>query len=346
MAKGMNEITREMSGMRAEEDGKSNISIMIRKIAIAAAATVIAATLGAAAQEKTPAIYPDGTYMFAERDTCELFMDVYNPAEGSETSIGGKEKPTVIFVFGGGFISGTRNDPWLTPWYKEMTDNGYRIIAIDYRLGLKGADKVGIGQVDILDKAIHLAVEDLYSATEFIIENAETLGVEPDNMVISGSSAGAITVLQADYELSNGSSYAASLPEGFRYAGVMSFSGGILSRKGKLKYREAPAPTLMLHGTDDKLVNYRQIKFFNLGFFGSDKIAERFARFGYNYNILRYLDCGHEIAAAMDVSTAYQFKFLEDNVMKGLDYIVDMTVDDPSIIRNGSQSRKELYGGR
>ncbi len=314
---------------------------------IISAAGALAITFAAAAENpEEKAILPDATYMFAKRDTCELFMDVYDPAEGSVTEIDGKKKPAIIFMFGGGFITGRRDEPFYTKWYRQMTDNGYRIIAIDYRLGLKGADKVGIGQVDILDKAIHLAVEDLYSATEFIIENAETLGVEPDNMVISGSSAGAITVLQADYELSNGSSYAASLPEGFRYAGVMSFSGGILSRKGKLKYREAPAPTLMLHGTDDKLVNYRQIKFFNLGFFGSDKIAERFARFGYNYNILRYLDCGHEIAAAMDASTAYQFKFLEDNVMKGLDYIVDMTVDDPSIIRNGSQSRKELYGGR
>ena len=317
---------------------------MIRKIAIAAAATVIAATLGAAAQEKTPAIYPDGTYMFAERDTCELFMDVYDPAEGSETSIGSKEKPTVIFVFGGGFISGTRNDPWLTPWYKEMTDNGYRIIAIDYRLGLKGENKVGIAQVNVLDKAIHMAVEDLFSATEFIIENAEALGVDPGNIVISGSSAGAITVLQADYELSNRTEYAEILPEDFRYAGVISFSGGILSRRGKLKYEREPAPTLLIHGTADKLVNYTQVKFFNLGFFGSHKIAERFEKFGYNYSILRYLDNGHEIAGIMDKTTGYQFAFIERNIMNDARYIVDMVVADPDIIRSGSQSRKELYG--
>lgn len=297
------------------------------------------------ADGKTPAILPDGTYMFAQRDTCELYLDVYNPAEGSSTCIGEKEKPTIIFVFGGGFISGSRDDVFYTPWYKMMTDNGYRIIAIDYRLGLKGARKVGVAQVNLLDKAIHMAVEDLFSATGFIVENAASLGVDPGNIVVSGSSAGAITALQADYELCNGTAWASVLPEGFRYAGVMSFSGGILSRHGKLKYRTEPSPTLLLHGTEDKLVNYRQIRFFNIGFFGADKIAKRFAKFGYSYNILRFLGCGHEIAGIMDDSTAYQFAFLENNVMNGEKYIVDMTVDDPTIVKAGSQSRKELYGG-
>ena len=225
------------------------------------------------------AILPDGTYMFAQRDTCDLFLDVYDPAEGSETSVGGKEKPAIIFVFGGGFISGSRDEAYYTGWYKTLTDNGYRVIAIDYRLGLKGATKVGVAQVNAIDKAIHLAVEDLFSATAYILENAETLGVDPANIVISGSSAGAITVLQADYELSNRTEYAAVLPEGFEYAGVMSFSGGILSRHGKLKYGNEPAPTMLLHGTEDKVVNYKQITLFNIGFFGSDKIASRFVIF-------------------------------------------------------------------
>lgn len=48
-------------------------------------------------------ITPDGTYMFAQRDTCDLFLDVYEPAPGSMTSFEGKEKPTILFMFGGGF---------------------------------------------------------------------------------------------------------------------------------------------------------------------------------------------------------------------------------------------------
>ena len=84
---------------------------------------------------------------------------------------------------------------------------------------------------------------------------------------------------------------------------------------------------------------------FNLGFFGSDKLADRFAKFGYNYNIIRYEGCGHEIAGLMNDTCAYQFAFLETNVMGGKRYIVDMTVEDPSIERSGTVSRKELFGG-
>ena len=200
--------------------------------------------------------------------------------------------------------------------------------------------------MNLLDKAIHMAVEDLFSATGYILENAESLGIDPQNIVISGSSAGAITVLQADYELCNRTEYAASLPEDFRYAGVMSFSGGILSRKGKLKYASEPAPTLLFHGTGDRLVNYGQVRFFNIGFFGSDRIAHRFKKFGYPYSIYRYLDCGHEIATIMDESTEYQFRFLEETVTGGDRTVVDMTIDDPDIVKVGSQSRKELYGGK
>ena len=246
-----------------------------------------------------PVISPDGTYMYVKRDTCDLFLDVYNPAKGSQTTFMGKEKPTIIFMFGGGFIRGTRDNPDYHQWFKALTEDGYRVISIDYRLGLKGSNKVGVAQVNVLDKAIHMGVEDLYSATAFIVENAEQFGIDPSNIVISGSSAGAIIAMQAEYELCNKTSWTAVLPEGFRYAGVMSFAGAILSREGKVDYRKySPAPTLMLHGTADELVPYKQIAVFNLGFFGGGKIVERFQKFGYNFNMYHFIDYGHEVAGS------------------------------------------------
>lgn len=288
---------------------------------------------GTQAQEpaETAVIEPDATYMFARRDTCDLFMDVYEPAPGTDSSACGKKKPTVIFAFGGGFATGSRCAENYKSWFKAMTDNGYRIISIDYRLGLKGYDKVGVKQVNELDAAIHLAVEDMVSATAYILDNAETLGIDPDKIVISGSSAGAITALQTDYETSNRTKWSSPLPENFRYAGVMSFAGAILSRHGKLEYAEEPAPTLLIHGTEDSVVPYTQIKVFNLGFFGSSKIAERFARFGYVYNIFRHEGHDHEIATAMYETVEEQIMFLESDVIKEAGCIVDATVKDPRI---------------
>ena len=300
-------------------------------------------TISAKAQNNL--LQPDGTYMYHKQDTCDLFMDVYDPADGSEETYMGKQKPTVIFMFGGGFIAGTRDDESYNSWFRMLTDNGYRVISIDYRLGLKGSSKVGVAQVNVLDNAIHMAVEDLFAATNFIIENADQLGIDPSNIVISGSSAGAISVMQAEYEIANRSKWASVLPEGFNYAGVMSFAGAILSRNGKVKYATEPCPTLMLHGTADKLVPYKQIAFFNLGFFGGGKLVERFRKFGYNYNMYHFEGYGHEIAGSMYSTLDLQLKFLENNVIQGEKRIIEARLSDPDVWKGaGPQSRKELYG--
>ena len=319
---------------------------MIKKLLIIAAITMAGITSeDMLAQEHS--ITPDGTYLFVQRDTCNLFMDVYNPASGSNTTAFGLEKPTVIFMFGGGFIGGTRDDADYHKWFRQMTENGYRVISIDYRLGLKGSNKVGVAQVNVLDKAIHMAVEDLFSATNFILDNADQFGVRPDNIVISGSSAGAITVMQAEYEIANNTAWASVLPAGFNYAGVMSFSGAILSREGKVDFKNEPCPTFMLHGTSDKLVPYNQIKLFNLGFFGGGKLVDRFKKYGLNYNMFHFVDYGHEIAESMGTTLDLQIKFLETNVMQKKMRIVEAWIDDPDVFKGaGPQSRKELYGNQ
>lgn len=311
--------------------------------------TILAIMLGlfisAATDAQTAQITPDGTYMYERRDTCDLFLDVYDPADGSETTYMGIEKPTVLFMFGGGFIQGTRDDKSYNSWFRMLTENGYRVVSIDYRLGLKGSTKVGIAQVNVLDKAIHMAVEDLFSATNFILDNADQFGVSADNIVISGSSAGAIAAMQAEYEVANRTAWASVLPEGFNYAGVMSFSGAILSREGLVDYKSAPCPTLMLHGTSDKLVPYRQIKVFKLGFFGGGKLVKRFQKFGYNYNMYHFMDYGHEVAGSMSTTLDLQLKFLECNVMQKKMRIIEAWISDPDVWKGaGPQSRKELYG--
>ena len=105
-------------------------------------------------------------------------MDIYEPGKGTTKFVTGREKPTVIFMFGGGFIRGSRADGDMLPVFGRMRSEGIRVVSIDYRLGLKGQKGgVGIGNVDELDNAIHMAVEDLYSATEFILSNAGELGI-------------------------------------------------------------------------------------------------------------------------------------------------------------------------
>ena len=90
----------------------------MKKLIILLAAVAFMASASLMAQPKPIDYSPSATYMFAQRDTCDLFMDVYEPSPGSETTFEGKEKPTILWLFGGGFIGGERSNPKYLSWFK------------------------------------------------------------------------------------------------------------------------------------------------------------------------------------------------------------------------------------
>lgn len=290
------------------------------------------------------AYQPTTTRLFATKDGQELYLDDYDATPGSATTLDGKSKPTIVFMFGGGFVTGTRNDKFYMPWFKKLNDAGYEVVSIDYRLGMKGVKTSGgVSSAKAFRKAAQIAAEDLFSATAYLIDHGDELGIDPNNLVTSGSSAGAIAVLEADWLLNNGRA-TEWLPEGFRYAGVMPFAGAIISVEGTPSYKTPPAPTAFFHGTDDKIVNYKQIHILKWGIFGSHRLARIFRKNGYSYNILRYNDHSHEIASTFISTFPEQIRFIETNVVRGLNRIVDSEIDDPEIYKGDlPTTRKQLY---
>jgi dipeptidyl aminopeptidase/acylaminoacyl peptidase len=233
------------------------------------------------------------TYQYAERDTLKLNMDFYTPAQVHDSTI------CVVYVFGGGFIGGHRDGDFEKAYFKQLVDEGFQVAAIDYRLGLKGVKNLGITHSEPLEKAVNMAVEDAIEAVAYLLDHAKELKVNKDYIVMVGSSAGAITSLQMDYVLCNGYLNSNILPDDFRLAGVVSYSGAIYSTEGKVKYRNhKPAPTMLFHGTADRLVPYKKISLFKLGFFGTDALVDRFEKFDYPYFARRFKGYGHSIAAA------------------------------------------------
>lgn len=312
---------------------------------IAALAAVIAATACAAGSRCTAQelLKADETFLYAQKDSMDLYMDVYYPADGSEMEVDGVRKPTILYVFGGGFKTGRRDTETAREWFRLLTDEGFTVAAIDYRLGLKGKD--GMGSINDVYDAVQMAMEDLYSATKYIIENSEEVDIDPSSIIIAGSSAGAITVLQAEWELCNRTEAACVLPEDFRYAGVMSFAGAIYSRKGAARYKREPAPHLFFHGTEDRIVTYKQIRFFNLAFQGTKVLAKIFKGNGYDYCVYRYLGNSHEIAACMSKTFPEQLAWLNANIIDKEKRIIDATVTDPSIEIFQVNDLKTLYSG-
>ena len=192
------------------------------------ALTLLLAATASFAQNKT-------TYKVAQRDTCDLYMDVYEPVVIPGDTL---DRPTILFVFGGGFIMGQRDDPWVLPWFKLRNENGYRVVSVDYRLGLKGVrmrfDLFHLIQsANYTKAAVDMGVEDVFASVRYLADHAEELGVDMDNIVISGSSAGAMISLSCELEACNRTARAEILPEGFHFAGVMSFAGAIMSDSGR-----------------------------------------------------------------------------------------------------------------
>ena len=111
------------------------------------------------------------TTLYAVKGTDSLYLDHYAAAVEN-----GTPRPCMIFMFGGGFVSGQRNDPRYIPYFEELNRFGYDVISIDYRLGIARAMAQGTLNeqtfVPTFANAIAMAVEDLFTATAFVLSKA------------------------------------------------------------------------------------------------------------------------------------------------------------------------------
>ena len=309
-----------------------------------------------APDESAPAlIIPAETHLFAHRDTCDLYLDIYEPAKGSETTFQGIQKPVLVFVYGGGFIIGNRREVWYHPWLKQLIDAGYKVVAIDYRLGLKGVD-MRFDPIHIFEssrltkKAVDMGVEDVFSAVKFLVDER---GFDPSNFVVMGNSAGAMISLSAEWEACNADSgadgkipggLAEGLPNGFHFKGVMSFAGAIMTLSGKPKYKITPAPQLLVHGDRDGAVTFKKVALGKYGLYGSSSLVKDiFAKKGYVYHFYRYAGHSHDMAGNMEYMMQEQFRFLEEEVMLRRGRCIDITVNDPEMHVGQEINVKNIY---
>lgn len=270
------------------------------------------------------------TYLYAEKDTSKLYMDVYIPEVQNE------QQACLMFVFGGGFIGGKRDDNQIQQVWRHFTEKGYVVIAIDYRLGMRGKTEfAALKALKNFQKSIDMAAEDVISALDYTIRNlrqTEKFTIDCAHIVVMGSSAGAIAALQADYAMCNGYLNSDILPQSFRIAGVLAYAGAIFSTHGVPKYKNhAPAPTLFCHGTDDKLVVYNKTQFANIGLFGSSSLAKQFKKKGYTYQIRRYTKLGHQVAAFYNDEFDVIENFITNIALTDSGVQLDETRFDPRI---------------
>ena len=265
------------------------------------------------------------TYHYATHCGQELYLDRYVTEEHSDTP-----RPCMIFAFGGGFVQGSRDVDYYRIYFEHLAREGIVVVSIDYRLGLKNLPKIdgARAMIDVFDNAITIAVQDMYCATNFVCANAEEWCVDPAKIMLSGSSAGAITALQAEWLRANDDSLAEVLPEGFRYAGVVSCAGAIFSRHGRPKFATQPAPMLLFHGTSDSNVPYNHGSLFGVGFYGSEYITRQLERLDspYWFYSVKYAD--HRLAGTpLFEQCDLIVQFIKEFVLEGKREQITTTVE-------------------
>ena len=222
------------------------------------------------------------TYVYTHRDEVPLYLDIYS--SGNQAS-----EPCLLYIFGGAFLAGSRAEEEVVEVYEHFARKGWKVVAIDYRLGLlplieEPEVKRGLFEFrSMLIDAIDVATEDLLEATLFLVSNAEALGIDPEKIVTLGASAGAITACQAEWAICNNLEMASALPEEFNYAGVISQAGAICSSERQLEWAKSPCPMMLFHGDADSNVPLGKQSLLSVSLFGSEAIAASLQKAGASY---------------------------------------------------------------
>ncbi len=194
-----------------------------------------------------------------------LFLDLYSP-----TNRQGKN-PGLIFIHGGGWKSGRRQDYRVYTSY--FATRGFVAATIDYRL-------VPEGKVDE-------QLSDCQAAIQWMRTNAVELGVDPDRIAVIGGSAGGHLSLLVGYTAAQAEAKNPSAgPNPYRVSAVVDLYGptDLTSDEAKdvslvknlmggtmdsapERWRQASPlflvgsnspPTLIFHGSIDTIVNVKQ----------------------------------------------------------------------------------------
>ena len=193
-----------------------------------------------------------------------LSMDIYQPVGDTF-----QYRPLLIWVHGGSFLGGSKNDPDVQELSQAFAKRGYVTASINYRLGIS----LPLNRDNTI-RAVIRAVHDLKAAIRYFRQDFYTNGnvykIDPEQIFIGGSSAGAITALHTAYldnypEFQNvadstiiinlGGVEGNSGNPGYssKVKGVVNLCGGI----GKANWQTPnDPPGIHMHGTADNTVPY------------------------------------------------------------------------------------------
>ena len=189
-----------------------------------------------------------------------LYLDIYEPSEDTLSA-----RPLVITVFGGAFITGSRDWSDMVEYCTRFAKHGYVAASIDYRL----LSIMSLNSSTIIRSA-YMAAQDVNSAIRFLKAHGNEYRIDTSNIFLLGNSAGSIAILNEifmsneerpsqtfvspDLGPMNSCGYDEYAGFSSKVAGAVSQWGGVLDVE--VIDLDEYVPLCMIHGTEDNVVPF------------------------------------------------------------------------------------------
>jgi acetyl esterase/lipase len=203
-----------------------------------------------------------------------LLLDIYSPTQGIE-----KKRTAILWIHGGGFRYGNdKSQRYIVSMSERFAKRGYVCLSINYRVRENPRDDK--------EGTITDALEDAMKGLNWLRKNAEELGVDKSKIVIGGGSAGGILGTNLCFKDGTES-------EKWDKSGIVAFInlwGSPDESWGNFKVDKNDPPTIIVHGTEDPLVPFKN----------SEELIEKLTTNGIKNELIAIEGAGHTPAGHMD----------------------------------------------
>lgn len=209
-----------------------------------------------------PEIRQAGPNLYNPYGNTSLRLQIRRPVLHSSAACPLQKRPCIIAVHGGYWAESGAENAWnalSNEISRSLVPAGFITAGVRYRTGIGGGNELALslGQPCLINpvsdvyQAMGRGVADVQTATQYLFDNANALGIDTAQIYYLGFSAGSFNILQAAFMRKGEQLYGTTLPGCPRVKGVIAIAGGThdLSR---FDASDPRIPLLLLHGSNDK----------------------------------------------------------------------------------------------